>query len=125
MTDEEQKKIFSRNLTHYINESGKMQKDIAKDLGVPIQTFNGWCKEVSIPNMGKVQKLADYFHIGKSDLLDNREDYVFAINDEEKIIIECYRTLKDDQKEMTKRLLMYDEKIRELSNKNNERSEDK
>ena len=51
------------------------------------------------------------------------KDFVL-MSDEERIIIECYRTLKDDQKEMAKRLLMYDEKLKELSNKNTERSED-
>lgn len=115
MTDDEQKKIFSRNLNHYINQSGEMQKDIAKKLNVPIQTFNGWCNEVSIPNMGKVQKLADYFHIGKSDLLDNKVDYTFSFNDEEMCIIECYRDLNDSQKEMFKRMIAYQEKFKELN----------
>lgn len=72
MTDIEQKEIFARNLKRQISISGKMQKDIAKDLNIPIQTFNGWCNGVSIPTMGKVQKIADYFNIGKSDLLDEK-----------------------------------------------------
>lgn len=28
MTDNEQTKIFAQNLSHYVNKSGKMQKDI-------------------------------------------------------------------------------------------------
>ena len=116
MTDEEQKKIFSRNLTHYVNASGKMQKDIAKDLGVPIQTFNGWCKEVSIPSMGKVQKLADYFHIGKTDLLDTKTDYSLSFSDEEVVIIEGYRQLNDSQKDLIKRMVDYSHLIKEKFN---------
>lgn len=73
MTDDEQKAIFARNLKKQISISGKLQKDIAKDLNIPIQTFNGWCNGVSIPTMGKVQKIADYFKIGKSDLLDDQK----------------------------------------------------
>ena len=34
MTDEEQKKIFSKNLRHYVYISGKSQKEIANDLNV-------------------------------------------------------------------------------------------
>lgn len=70
MSDQEQTKIFANNLKYYVNKSGKMQKEIAKDLNVPVQTFNSWCKGVCIPRMDKVQQLADYFKIGKSDLLD-------------------------------------------------------
>ena len=71
MTDDEQKLIFAKNLTYYVYMSGKQQKEIAEILGFNPKTFNGWCKGLSLPTMGKVQKIADYFGIGKSDLLDD------------------------------------------------------
>ncbi len=74
MTEEEQKRIFSKNLNYYISLSGKQQKEVAQELGFRVTTFNTWCKGKIIPGMGKVQKLADYFKIGKSDLLDNKLD---------------------------------------------------
>lgn len=70
MNDEIQKKIFSQNLNYYILESGKTQKEIAAQIGVSPQTFNTWCQGIAIPRMGKVQMLADYFHINKSDLIE-------------------------------------------------------
>ena len=70
MTDNEQKKIFSANLRMYVDRSQKQQNEIAKALGFNQKTFNGWCKGLSIPTMGKVQAIADYFGIGKSELLD-------------------------------------------------------
>lgn len=72
MTEEEQKKIFSKNINYYINQSGKQQKEIAKDLGYNSTTFNTWCVGKIIPSTGKIQKIADYFGIGKSDLLDDK-----------------------------------------------------
>lgn len=72
MTDEEQKKIFSKNLNHYISLSNKTQKEIADSIDVSPQTFNTWCQGIAIPRMGKVQRLADYFNIGKSDLIDDK-----------------------------------------------------
>lgn len=72
MTDEEQKRIFSKNINYYISQSGKQQKEIAKDLGYSPTTFNTWCVGKIIPSSGKVQKIADYFGIGKSDLLDDK-----------------------------------------------------
>ena len=67
-----QKEIFSRNLNSYIDNSGKTQLEIANSIGVSPQTFNTWCKGIAIPRMGKVQALADYFHINKSDLIEDK-----------------------------------------------------
>lgn len=74
MTDSEQKRIFSKNLRYYIDYNGKQQKEVAEDLGVNPSTLNMWCKGNSIPGMGKIQRIADYFGIGKSDLVDDKLD---------------------------------------------------
>ncbi len=49
MSDEKQKKIFSKNLSFYLEKSGKSQKEVAKAIGVIPQTFNTWCTGQSIP----------------------------------------------------------------------------
>lgn len=72
MSDEEQKRIFSKNLTEYLAASGKTQKEAADALGVITSTFNTWCQGIALPRMGKIQALADYFGIHKSDLLDEK-----------------------------------------------------
>lgn len=74
MSEDKQKKIFSENLNRYIEVSGKTQLEIARAIGVSPQTFNTWCKGIAIPRMGKVQALADYFHINKSDLIELKSD---------------------------------------------------
>ncbi|MCI5792814.1 MAG: helix-turn-helix domain-containing protein [Lachnospiraceae bacterium] len=70
MTDQDQKKIFVKNLRYYISQSQKSQKEIADAIGVSPQTFNTWCQGVALPRMGKVQLLANYFNINKSDLIE-------------------------------------------------------
>lgn len=72
MTELEQKIIFSKNLNFYINKNNLKQLEIAKSIGVSPQTFNTWVKGIAIPRMGKIQKLADYFGIYKSDLLEEK-----------------------------------------------------
>ena len=74
MSEDKQKKIFSENLNRYIEASGKTQLEIARGIGVSPQTFNTWCKGIAIPRMGKVQALADYFRINKSDLIELKSD---------------------------------------------------
>ena len=74
MTDIEQKKIFSKNLNYYLSKANKTQREVADAISVSPQTFNTWCQGIALPRMGKVQRLADYFHIEKSDLIDERTE---------------------------------------------------
>lgn len=70
MSDELQKKIFSENLNRLLQGREKTQSEVAKEIDVSPQTFNTWTQGIAIPRMGKIQRLADYFHIEKSALLD-------------------------------------------------------
>lgn len=72
MSDLEQKKIFANNLTYLLSINNKQQNEVAKAIGVKITTFNTWCVGKSMPSMGKIQKLADYFGVGKSALTDQQ-----------------------------------------------------
>ena len=77
--DEKQQIIFSNNLNRLVRDSGKTQKEIADKIGVSPQTFNTWCQGIAIPRMGKIQALADYFGVWKSDLLDEPKDKADAV----------------------------------------------
>lgn len=66
------KRIFARNLMRYIAQSGKTQKELADMLGVAQSTFNNWCTGVRYPRMDKVEQLAQYFGIKKSDLIEEK-----------------------------------------------------
>lgn len=63
--------IFARNLKFYVIKAGKTQSQVAADIGVSKGTFSDWCSGRSHPRMDKVQRLADYFGISKSSLVEN------------------------------------------------------
>ena len=52
--------------------SGKSQKEMAEIAGVSAPTFNEWIKAKKYPRIDKIQKLADYFGIKKSDLIEEK-----------------------------------------------------
>ena len=110
--DDIQKEVFAENLRYYIELNQKQQIDVAKDLGINPTTLSMWCTGNSFPRSGKLQALADYFKIGKSDLIDPRinksvdEEFSSVVlnigmNDErfKKIIIE-YSRLPVSKKEL-------------------------
>lgn len=85
MADEEQKRIFFKNLNKYLSLFNKTQKEVADAIDVSPQTFNTWCQGIALPRMGKVQRLADYFGVGKTDLIDEKSDTdntPYYLNDE-------------------------------------------
>ncbi len=70
MNDMEQKIIFAKNLNKLLSDAGKTQREVADAIHVLPTTFNTWCQGVALPRMGKVQLLADYFGVKKSDLIE-------------------------------------------------------
>lgn len=81
MSENEQRAVFTKNLNRYLSFSEKSQKEVADAIGVSPQTFNTWVKGIALPRMSKVQLLADYFGIQKSDLLEEKHDSYY-INEE-------------------------------------------
>lgn len=67
------KDIFAKNLCYYLSISGKTQKELAQIIGVSAPTMHEWCKGKKTPRMDKVEKLANYFGILKSDLIEDKQ----------------------------------------------------
>jgi repressor LexA len=66
------KNIFATNLNRYMSERGKTRRDISQALGVSYYTISDWCNGKKYPRMDKVELLADFFGILKSDLIEEK-----------------------------------------------------
>lgn len=66
------KEIFAQNLNYYMNEKKKSRKEVANSIGVSYFTFTDWVKGKTYPRMDKVEKLAKYFDIKISDLVEKK-----------------------------------------------------
>lgn len=65
---------MSKNLSYYASLSGKTQKELAEIVGVAPSTFNDWMKGKKYPRIDKIELLANYFGILKSDLIEERTE---------------------------------------------------
>lgn len=68
------KEIFAKNLSHYVDKSGKSQKELAEVAGVAPSTFNDWIRGKKYPRIDKIETLANYFRILKSDLIEEKSE---------------------------------------------------
>ena len=66
------KNIFAQNLQHYMDLNKKTRKDVCNALGFSYYTFTDWVNGKKYPRMDKVEKLAEYFGILKSDLIEEK-----------------------------------------------------
>lgn len=87
MPEEIYKKIFSKNLNHYMEINQKSQTDIINDLGFNKSAVSTWCNGTRLPRMDKVEALAKYFGINRSDLIEEKDnaetsDEPYYLNDE-------------------------------------------
>ena len=67
----ENKEILSTNLRKYITMSGKDRKEIARALNVPYSTLTDWINGNKYPRINNVEKMAEYFGVSKSDLIED------------------------------------------------------
>lgn len=75
MSDLGNKEIFSKNLQYYMNLYDKDRNDVCKDLDFKYPTFSDWYNGKKYPRIDKIEMLAIYFGIEKSDLIENHETY--------------------------------------------------
>lgn len=93
MSDEYYKKIFSENLKYYMRKKGVAQIDIVIDLNFDKSAVSTWVNGTRLPRMDKVDALAKYFGVKRSDLIEEHspEPAAPVLSDVEKRIIEAYR----------------------------------
>lgn len=73
MSDLGNKEIFAKNLNYYLTINKKTRAEACKDLEIPYSTFTDWCNANIYPRIDKIELLANYFDIKKSDLVENKE----------------------------------------------------
>lgn len=64
--------ILANNLKHFMKMKSKTQIDIADQLKVSQSTVSDWINGNKYPRIDKLQQLADYFDVLKSDLSESK-----------------------------------------------------
>lgn len=88
------KEVFAKNLKTYMSKNGKDRKEVATELGVAYSTLTDWVNGKKFPRIDKVEMLAEYFGVSKSDLIEDFES-IKKDNDRLVAIIVKLRTNKE------------------------------
>ena len=97
------KETLAKNLLKYMDMSGKSQRDMAEIVGVSPSTFNEWVNARKYPRIDKIEILANYFGILKSDLIEEKDDKKeaspdkLALTEGEKLMLELFRKIPEER----------------------------
>ena len=93
------KRIMSRNIQRYMDENQKTRTDVCNDLGIKYTTLTDWLKGKTYPRIDKIELLAEYFHVSKSDLVEEQFSLTSVspsdITDDESALLTDYRKLNE------------------------------
>jgi transcriptional regulator with XRE-family HTH domain len=103
------KETFAKNLRYYLKLYGKDQKEIATIVGVAPSTFNEWVKAKKYPRMDKIEILANYFGILKSDLIEEKTEKnppeEPKLTEGEKMLLELFRKVPKEKQELVLQMI--------------------
>lgn len=68
------KETMAKNLKYYIAKSGKDRRELAETWGFPYSTVTEWINGRKYPRIDRIEVMAEYFGILKSDLIEERTE---------------------------------------------------
>ena len=66
------KKTMSNNLKRYLRINKVSRTQLSKSLGISYSTISDWVNGKSYPRIDKIEMMANYFGINKSDLVEDK-----------------------------------------------------
>ena len=102
--EKDNKNIFATNLNALMMKHRKSRKDLSDDLGISYFTITAWAKGTKYPRMDKVEMLANYFGVLKSDLIEDKIDENSPdepkLTEGEEMLLDLFRQIPEDAQKM-------------------------
>ena len=99
------KEVFSKNLRFYLELTDCTQKEVALAIGVTPASLNEWLKGRKYPRIDKIELLARYFGILKSDLIEEKGTNKSlpqpqTLTEGEVMLLELFRQIPEEQQKV-------------------------
>ena len=104
----ENREIMARNIKYYLNIKEVSAAEICEALNIKPNTFSYWVNGKSYPRIDKIELMAQYFGISKSDLVEDhraKKSVIYALTKEETELVKAYRKASPDTQMAVKAVL--------------------
>ena len=101
MTSIGNKQIFADNLAYYMKNKNIDRNRLCEDLGFKYSTVSEWLSANKYPRIDSIEKMANYFGIAKSQLIEKKEPSNISdkLSEREESLITNYRQLNTEGKD--------------------------
>lgn len=74
MSEQELNSIIAKKINYYMELNDITQNELADYMGVSQATVSNWQKGIKTPRMSKIDKICEFFHIQRSDLMEDKSN---------------------------------------------------
>lgn len=73
------KEVMAKNISRLMKKNNIDRKKLSTDLDIKYTTLSDWINAKTYPRIDKIELLAKYFNVNKSDLVENNDKQPDAI----------------------------------------------
>ena len=110
--EKDNKNIFATNLNKLMNINNKTRRDLSDALGISYFTITAWVNGTKYPRMDKVELLARYFGVSKSDLIEEETidkshptHPTITVTEGERMLLDLFRSVPEEKQEMVLQMI--------------------
>ena len=103
------KEIMAKNIRRLMDENDIDRNTICSDLNFKYTTFTDWINAKTYPRIDKIELMANYFHVPKSELVEEKNtDETYYLNEDARELAEFmfknpeYKVLFDASRKVKK-----------------------
>ena len=103
MKAEENKQIMAQNIQRYMDQRGITRQQLCDALDIKYTTLRDWLKGITYPRIGKVEAMANYFGVEKSDLIEDKKEQPTendGLSEKRKALMQFAMSVPEDKAEM-------------------------
>ena len=87
----ENREVMARNIQRLMDNKQVKAADVCKTLDIKQNTFSDWMNAKTYPRIDKIELMARYFGVKKSELVEE-PSAEYTLTDNEKVLIDLYRS---------------------------------
>ena len=107
MRDLGNKTVMARNLKAQMALKGVSAKELSSALNFPYTTVLSWLKGDNYPRIDKIEAMADYFGVLKSNLIEEKKEQPIedGLSEKRKALMQFAMDVPEDKAEMILRVM--------------------
>ena len=101
------KETMAKNLKYYIERSGKDRRELCEVWGFPYSTVTEWINGRKYPRIDRIEVMAEYFGILKSDLIEERTEEQREMQQKNDALADVLIRMRTDEKFCSSVMALY------------------